>query len=106
MSPTPAPPPPVTVPMRRLRATLRTVLRAVEESRERVVLTRHGRPVAALVPFGALAALDLLGRMLPAVPDVAADLEVPAAEAPAVRSALPDRASTPAPSEGPHGRPD
>ena len=101
---TPAPPPPVTVPMRRLRATLRSVLRAVEESRERVVLTRHGRPVAALVPFGALAALDLLGRMLPAVPDVAAALEVPAAEDPAAAAALPDRASTPAPSEGPHGR--
>lgn len=61
---TPAPPPPVSVPMRRLRATLRTVLRAVEESRERVVLTRRGRPVAALVPFGALAALDLLGRSI------------------------------------------
>ena len=107
----PAPPPPVTVPMRRLRATLRTVLRAVEESRERVVLTRHGRPIAALVPFGALAALDLLGRMLPAVPDVAAGLELPAAGGPetggpAAHPAPPDRASTPAPSEGPHGRPD
>ena len=101
---TPAPPPPVTVPMRRLRATLRSVLRAVEESRERVVLTRHCRPVAALVPFGALAALDLLGRILPAVPDVAAALEVPAAGGPAAAPALPDRASTPAPSEGPHGR--
>lgn len=101
---TPAQTLPVTVPMRRLRATLRDVLRAVEESRERVVLTRHGRPVAALVPFGALAALDLLGRMLPAVPDVAAGLEVPAAGDPAADPAPPDRASTPAPSEGPHGR--
>ena len=101
---TPAPPPPVTVPMRRLRATLRTVLRAVEESPERVVLTPHGRPVAALVPFGALAALDLLGRMLPAVPDVAAGLKASAASDPATDPAPPDRASTPAPSEGPHGR--
>ncbi len=33
-----------------------------------------GHPVAALVPFGALAALDLLGRMLPSVADVAATL--------------------------------
>jgi len=90
--------------MRRLRATLRSVLHAVEESRERVVLTRHGRPVAALVPFGALAALDLLGRMLPAVPDVAAGLEVPAAGDPTADPAPPVRASTPAPSEGPHGR--
>ena len=113
---TPAPPPPVTVPMRRLRATLRTVLQAVEESRERVVLTRRGRPVAALVPFGALAALDLLGRMLPSVQDVAAGLELPAAGDPDTggpnaggapsHAAPPGRASTPAPSEGPHGRPD
>lgn len=104
-----APTPLVTVPVRRLRATLRTVLRAVEESRERVVLTRRGRPVAALVPFGALAALDLLGRMLPAVADVAAGLEVPAAEgsgadpAPAVRFAPRDRLSDPALSGGSYG---
>ena len=105
MPPTPVQTPPVTVPMRRLRATLRSVLHAVEESRERVVLTRHGRPVAALVPFGALAALDLLGRMLPTVPDVAAEgFRPPAAGAPAAAPAPPDRASTPAPSEGPHGR--
>ena len=103
---TPVPPPPVTVPMRRLRATLRSVLQAVEESRQRVVLTRRGCPVAALVPFGALAALDLLGRMLPSVDDVAAGLELPAAGDPAAHPAPPDRASTPAPSEGPHGRPD
>ena len=106
----PAADPPVTVPVRRLRATLRSVLRAVEESRERVVLTRRGRPVAALVPFGALAALDLLGRMLPAVPDVAAGLELPTAgelgagPTPVAHPVSPDRASTPAPSEGPHGR--
>ena len=84
---TPAQTPPVTVPMRRLRATLRSVLRTVEESRERVVLTRHGRPVAALVPFGALAALDLLGQMLPAAPDVAAGLEVPVPGGPDASSA-------------------
>ena len=104
MPPTPVQTPPVTVPMRRLRATLRSVLHAVEESQERVVLTRHGRPVAALVPFGALAALDLLGRMLPAAPDVAAGLEVPATGDLAAAPAPPDRASTPAHSEGPHGR--
>lgn len=108
MPPTAAQTPPVTVPMRRLRATLRSVLRTVEESRERVVLTRHGRPVAALVPFGALAALDLLGQMLPAASDVAAGLDVPvgpvAGPAPVARPAHPDRASTPARSEGPHGR--
>ena len=35
-----------------------------------IVLTRRGRPVAALVPAGALEALDLLGRLLPDVADV------------------------------------
>jgi len=37
------------------------VVRTVQEDQARVVLTRHGRPVAALVPVTALAALDLLG---------------------------------------------
>lgn len=53
---------------------LLALVRAVEREGERVVLTRRGRPVAALVPFGALAALDLLGRMLPPVGDAAAGL--------------------------------
>ena len=43
-------PAPRTVAVRRLRATLRAVVRAVQEGGEPVVLTRHGRPVAALVP--------------------------------------------------------
>lgn len=72
----------MTVAVRRLRADLRAVLRAVEERGERVTLTRHGRPVAALVPFGALAALDLPGRMLPDVADVAVGLREPDPEAP------------------------
>ena len=50
------------------------LVRLVESDGERIVLTRRGHPVAALVPFGALAALDLLGRMLPSVADVAATL--------------------------------
>lgn len=79
----PAPPPPVTVPVRRLRATLRSVLLAVEQGRDHIVLTRHGRPVAVLVPVEAVAALD--------------------GPPPVARPAPPDRASTPAPSEGPHG---
>ncbi|MGE0193904.1 MAG: type II toxin-antitoxin system Phd/YefM family antitoxin [Planctomycetota bacterium] len=45
---------PRTVAVRRLRATLRAVVRAVEEGGEPVVVTRHGRPVAALVPVGVL----------------------------------------------------
>ena len=46
-------PAPRTVAVRRLRATLRAVVRAVQEEGEPVVLTRHGRPVAALVPVDA-----------------------------------------------------
>ena len=41
---------------------------------ERIVLTRRGRPVAALVPVSALEALDLLGRILPGVDLAAAGL--------------------------------
>ena len=92
MAPDAAQPPPVTVPMRRLRATLRAVLAAVEDRRDRVVLTRRGRPVAALVPYGALAALDLLGRMLPDIADVTAGLDV---------APVPPE---PAPARGPHDR--
>ncbi|MFM8387467.1 MAG: type II toxin-antitoxin system Phd/YefM family antitoxin [Planctomycetia bacterium] len=69
--------PPLAIPIRRLRATLRAVVRAVEEGQERVVLTRHGRPVAALVPVRALDALDLLGRLLPGPAEVAAALSGP-----------------------------
>jgi prevent-host-death family protein len=61
----PAAVPPLALPIRRLRANLRAVVRAVEEGQARVVLTRHGRPVAALVPVAALEALDLLDRLLP-----------------------------------------
>ncbi len=53
-------PGPRTVAVRRLRATLRAVVRAVQDQDEPVVLTRHGRPVAALVP------LDLLEPLAPA----------------------------------------
>ena len=84
----PAPDPPVVVPLRRLRATLRAVVRAVEDDQKRIVLTRRGRPVAALVPFGALAALDLLGRILPSVADVAAEMREPDPVAPGLGPAL------------------
>jgi prevent-host-death family protein len=49
-------PAPRTVALRRLRATLRAVVCAVEAGGEPVVVTRHGRPVAALVPVRALEA--------------------------------------------------
>lgn len=78
---TPAAVPPLAVPVRRLRATLRAVVRAVEEDRARVVITRHGRPVAAVVPVEALEALDLLDRVLPGPAEVSAGLPDPAPKA-------------------------
>ncbi|MGE0191969.1 MAG: type II toxin-antitoxin system Phd/YefM family antitoxin [Planctomycetota bacterium] len=78
----PAALPPLAVSVRRLRATLRAVVRAVEEDRARVVITRHGRPVAAVVPVEALEALDLLDRVLPGPAQVAARLPGPTTEAP------------------------
>ncbi len=73
-------PAPRTVAVRRLRATLRAVVRAVQEGGEPVVLTRHGCPVAALVP------LDLLEPLPPAAlgsPLSAALGSPPADESPA-----------------------
>ena len=64
------------------KGSLYALVRAVEEDGERIVLMRRGRPVAALVPHGALEALDLLGRLLPDVADVAAGLGEPDPEAP------------------------
>ena len=64
----------IRVALKRAKGDLYALVRAVEADGERIVLTRRGRAVAALVPPGALAALDLLGRMLPSVADVAAGL--------------------------------
>ena len=62
------------VPLKTAQRDLLALVRIVHRDSERIVLTRRGHPVAALVPFGALAALDVLGRMLPNVADVAATL--------------------------------
>ena len=78
------------VPLKTAQRDLLALVRIVHRDGERIVLTRRGHPVAALVPFGALAALDLLGRMLPSVADVAAGLSDPARVA-----AGPDRAPVP-----------
>ena len=60
------------VPLKAAQRDLMALVRAVEEDGERIVLTRRGRPVAALLPVGAIAGLHLLGRLLPDVADVAA----------------------------------
>ncbi len=68
--------------LRKAEKGLFALVARVERDGERIVLTRRGRPVAALLPYGAIQALDLLGRLLPDVADVAAGLKDPAAEAP------------------------
>ena len=99
------------IPLNRAQRDLFALVDAVERDGERIVLTRRGHVVAALVPPGALPALDLLGRMLPAVADVARDLRPidplalglepapdPEAER-ALRSRLSDPGQTPPPQE-------
>jgi prevent-host-death family protein len=85
----------IRVALKRAKGDLYALVRAVEEDGERIVLTRLGRPVAALVPPGALAALDLLGRMLPDVADVAAGLPDPDLEAPGLGPAPAPRGEAP-----------
>jgi prevent-host-death family protein len=70
------------VPLKAAQRDLMALVRAVEQDGERIVLTRRGRPVAALLPVGAIEALDLLGRLLPDVGDVTAGLGEPDPEAP------------------------
>lgn len=60
--------------LRTARRDLLALVRAVEQDGQRIVLTRRGRPVAALLPVGALDALDLLARLLPSTEEVAAGL--------------------------------
>jgi prevent-host-death family protein len=72
----------IRVPLKAAQRDLAALVRAVEEDGERVVLTRRGRPVAALLPAGALPALDLLGQLLPGVPDVARGLPATDPQAP------------------------
>jgi prevent-host-death family protein len=72
----------IRIPIKRAKSDLYAVVRLVERAGERIVLTRHGRPVAALVPAGAIEALDLLGRLLPDVADVASGLPPLDPEAP------------------------
>jgi prevent-host-death family protein len=67
----------IRVGLKAARRDLLALVRAVARDGERIVLTRRGRPVAALLPADAIPALDLLARMLPSVADVARDLLAP-----------------------------
>lgn len=53
-----------TVPARELRNNLARLLDAVAERREHVVVTRRGRPAAALVPFDEYEALEETAEIL------------------------------------------
>jgi len=89
-------PAPRTVPVRRLRATLKAVVCAVEAGGEPVVVTRHGRPVAALVPVGALDALPagVLATKPPAgAREMALEVSVPSPHAEADMTTRPSRLS-------------
>lgn len=53
-----------TVPVRELRSELARLLDDVAERREHVIVTRHGRPTAALVPFDEYEALEETSEIL------------------------------------------
>lgn len=53
-----------TVPVRQLRNELARLLDEVADRREHVVVTRHGRPAAALVPIDEYEALEETAEIL------------------------------------------
>jgi prevent-host-death family protein len=53
-----------TVPVRELRANLSQLLSEVADRREHVLVTRNGRPAAALVPIGEYEALEETAEIL------------------------------------------
>lgn len=68
-----------TVPVRELRNNLSELLSDVAERREHVLVTRNGRPAAALVPIDEYEALEETAEIL-ADPDALAALEAGLAE--------------------------
>ncbi len=68
-----------TVPARELRSSLSRLLDAVAERREHVLVTRNGRPAAALVPIDEYKALEETAEIL-SDPDALAALETGLAE--------------------------
>lgn len=53
-----------TVPVRELRSDLAKLLDEVVERREHVIVTRHGRPAAAIVPIDEYEALEETAEIL------------------------------------------
>lgn len=68
-----------TVPVRELRSNLSQLLNDVAVRRDHVLVTRNGRPAAALVPFDEYEALEETAEIL-SDPDALAALEVGLAE--------------------------
>jgi prevent-host-death family protein len=67
------------VPVRELRSELARVLDDVVDRREHVVVTRHGRPAAALIPIDEYEALEETAEIL-SDPDAIAAVEAGLAE--------------------------
>ena len=63
-----------TVPVRELRADLANLLDQVADRREHVVVTRHGRPAAVLIPVDEYDALEETAEIL-SDPDTLAALD-------------------------------
>jgi prevent-host-death family protein len=53
-----------TVPVRELRSRLAELLNEVDERREHVTVTRHGRPAAVLIPVAEYEALEETAEIL------------------------------------------
>jgi antitoxin YefM len=68
-----------TVPVREFRSSLSRLLSDVADRRDHVLVSRHGRPVAALVPIDEYEALEETAEIL-SDPDALAALEVGLAE--------------------------
>lgn len=68
-----------TVPVRELRANLSSLLDAVSERRDHVLVTRNGAPAAALVPIDEYEALEETAEVL-SDPDALSALEAGLAE--------------------------
>jgi antitoxin YefM len=68
-----------TVPVRELRAELAGLLDDVADRREHVVVTRHGRPAAVLIPIDEYDALEETAEIL-SDPDALAAIEEGLAE--------------------------
>jgi antitoxin YefM len=68
-----------TVPVREFRSNLSQLLSDVADRRDHVLVSRHGRPAAALVPVDEYEALEETAEIL-SDPDALAALEVGLAE--------------------------